>query len=387
MKVTKNEYSIFARKLLADGEWKSNVMLKVKDGIIESISESEDTGADYVAEYLSCGIIDNHIHGGDGFGIVNISEDGLEKWLEDLAQNGVCAVVLAPYGSGEVLKKCLTVIKNVMTKQSNGDCGGAKLLGVHFEGPFLSQDRPGAMPPEALLSPSVAAYKSFAEGFEDIVCEISLAPEKEGAKELIEYFAANNVKVLAGHTDATYTEAKEAFAQGVGGMCHTFNACRPIHHREPGVVTAALTTPEVYCEIIGDLEHLNPGTIHLIAHCKDRSRVMLISDAVATTNCPDGIYESVGVIIEVKNGVSRVKDEGCLDGGGCYTSKSVKKLAGIGIPFIDAVMAATENPARWLGLNVLPKEGNRVFLEAWGENLLPTHTFIDTDIYECEIKE
>jgi len=225
----------------------------------------------------------------------------------------------------------------------------------------------------------VETFRQMTEGYEDIVKEMTLAPENPGAAEVIAYLRRRGIRVLAGHTNSTYEEAMAAFANGVGAQCHTFNAARSIHHREPGVVTAALTCPDVYCEMIGDLAHLHPGTMHLIRHCKGRERIMLISDAVMTTHLPDGVYGRV----EVKNGENRVVGLGCLSGGGCYTAKSVGNLVKIGMDFGDAIMAAAVNPARWLDVDLPPVVGKTIFLTGWKEDYTPVCTHIGENSYDC----
>lgn len=228
-------------------------------------------------------------------------------------------------------------------------------------------------------------YKQISEGYEDIIKEMTLAPEGEGAKELIGYLSEQGVKVLAGHTDCDYDTALQIFDWGVGAMCHTFNAARPIHHREPGIVAAVLTQPEIYCEMIGDLEHLHPGTIRLLLQCKGSKRAMIVSDAIRTTNCKDGIYEDEkDITVEVKNGISRDYEKGCLCGGGCYLPRSVKNLVGIGVDFKEAVMAASVNPASWLGQKVMPLVGESVFLEGWNADFEPEHVFLGKDQYSCK---
>lgn len=377
------EYSIFAENFLIDGVWQNNLLVHIKSGRIADISKTDSAHADYRVCYLTPGLIDNHIHGGDGFSVVKPDAASLIQWLERLAVNGVCGIMLAPYGSMDTIRAGLAVIREVMRLQQEGEISGALLLGAHLEGPFISKKRPGAMTEDTILPSSIEKYTRMVSGYEDVIREITLAPETDGAAELIDHLTAQGIRVLAGHTDCGYEQAKQAFAAGVGAICHTFNASIPIHHREPGIITAALTSPQIYCEAICDLEHLHPGILRLIMSCKGKDRFMVISDAVSTTNLPDGLYTEGDVVVEVKNGVSRHRDLGCLNGGGCYLSKSVQNLTAIGIPFENAVAAASTTPARWLGLDILPKAENAVFLEGWNEHYVPQYTFINGIICPC----
>ena len=371
------EYSIYAKGFLYNGEWLKDKLVCVKNGKIADIKDYNCEKADYTFEYLTNALIDNHTHGGDGFIASSSGEEALAEWLEKLSQNGVGAVALTLCGSVATIRSGIEIIKTVMEKQKNGEKSGALLLGAHLEAPFISRERPGSMPDDAFVVPSIEEYKNMVKGYDDAVREITLAPELEGADELIKYLNLNNIRVLAGHTDCRFDASAKAFENGVGAICHTFNAIRPIHHREPGIVTAALINPDIYCEAICDLEHLHPGVIKLIMQCKGKNRVMVVSDSVPSTNLPDGEYVVDGEPIVVKDGVSRHKIHECLDGGGCYVSKSVKKLVSIGIPFEDAVTAASVTPAAWLGFDT----NAQVFLQGWDSDFVPQYTFINNNVY------
>ena len=373
------KYSIYAENFLYNGEWLTNKLICISDGKIASVTDYSQENANYSVKYLTNALIDNHIHGGDGFISSSSGEKALINWLEKLSLNGVGGVVLTLCGSVSTIRAGLETIKAVMDAQKNGKVKGALLLGAHLEAPFISRERPGSMPENAFVAPSIEEYKNMVKGYENVVKEITLAPELYGADELISYLKSNNIRVLAGHSDCSYEKSNEAFIAGVGAVCHTFNAIRPIHHREPGVVTAALTNPEIYCEAICDLEHLHPGIIKLIMHCKGKDKVMIISDAVTTTNLPDGEYQVDGEPIVVRNGISRHKIHKCLDGGGCYISKSVKNLVSIGIPFEDAVTSASVTPSKWLGFDI----NEKTFLQGWDTELKPQYTFIENNVYEC----
>lgn len=369
--------------MLLGDEWQNDVVVQVCEEKIESIMIGQKADADYHFAYLTPGIIDNHIHGGDLFHIHEASVDSMEAWLLQLAKAGVAAIMLTTYGSYEQIRRGLFITKEVMKRQREGSIGGALLIGVHLEGPFFNINRRGAIDETSILIPSVAEYCLLIEGYEDIIKEISLAPEMEGAEELIKYLKKQDIKVIAGHTDCTYDKALKAFSWGVGGICHTFNGARPVHHREPGIVVAALLEPQIYCEFIGDLEHLHAGIIRLMMQCKGNKKLMLISDGVKTTNCPDGIYKNGTELIEVKNGVSRDLEKRYLCGGGCYSPQSVKRLVEVGIDFKDTILAASINPARWIGLDYMPEPDKTVFLEGWSDQCKPVNVFLKGSIYEC----
>lgn len=374
------EYAVFAKKVFTEKGVKENCVIEVKDGIIQAI-KSGDTG-DYCAEYLTYGLIDNHTHGGNGFDILTADEKKMENWLLELSKAGVCAVMSCPYGNFETIRNVLKTTKNIMKKQKSGILGGARLLGVHIEGPFLSKENPGAMVMEDILEPDIDTLKQLILGYEDIIVEMTIAPENPGADKVIEYLKEKGIKVLAGHTVCDYDTAIKAFNKGVGAICHTFNCTPPVHHRNAGILNAALTEDNIYCEMIGDLKHLHPSVLKLIMRAKNGTHAMLISDAVMTANCPDGSYVIEGIEIEVKDSLAKIKGTQTLFGANCYISKSVKNLTEIGISFEAALMAAGRNVARWLGLDGYEIEvGNKAFFTAWDKNIEPVFTAIFDTVY------
>ena len=170
----------------------------------------------------------------------------------------------------------------------------------------------------------------------------------------------------AGHTDADYETAQRAFSAGFTGMCHTFNACRPLRHRDPGVVAAALLNPNVTTECICDLVHLHPAALQLVYHMKGPEAMIAVSDSVATHGLPDGRYTVAGQDYIVQNGVSRCAN-GTLDGGGVYLDGAVRNLQSIGIPAQDACLMASTTPAALLGLPRTIHPGRPAVLVGWGE--------------------
>lgn len=364
---------IYAKRLLSPQGFLDNQTVTVEDGVIAAISPAASEEADLYADILTPGLIDLHVHGGEGFNARDFTLETIEPFLNAMLADGVTDFLMTiSTGFKDTMRHGLEVTRQAMQMQREGKIGGARILGAHLEGPFLSQTRPGAMQWDAIVPPSVAAYEELFSGYEDVIRKISLAPEEPGADELIAYLQGKGVIVQAGHTNATFEEAQHAFSLGVHSLCHTFNACRPIHHRSPGVVTAALVNPDVYCEAICDLEHLHGGTIQLIYGMKGPQRMILISDSVATHGMPDGEYFMEGYHIVVKDGVSHTA-EGALDGGGVYLGGAVRNVQGLGISAEDAVTMASLTPAARMGLADLGtiEPGKRAHLTAWTEDWHP----------------
>lgn len=375
------EYKIAAGQVLTDNGWENEKIITIKDGIIADIEEAgaqESLFTDEHIAYLTPGVIDNHLHGGEGYDILEGNDEKMAQWLVQLAENGVAAVLSGPHtDTNEAFRRCLSATQRTMDKQKNGTIGGAVVLGVHLEGPFISPVRPGAMKPECIQKPTVANYKRLVEGYEDIIREVSLAPEEDERFELTRYLKERNIRVLAGHTNCDYETALAAFEAGLSGICHTFNAARPINHRDPGVLVAALDNPEVYCEYIGDHVHLHPGILKLIYRCKGKEKAMLISDAVQTTNLPDGIYGDRGRQVQIKNGTATLYGTNTIAGSGQYGTYSVKKMVESGFEFENVIVMAAETPAAWLGLdNWAVKVGNPAIFSFWNEEYEPEGTWI-----------
>lgn len=375
-------FLVGARRLLTAGGWKTDCVLEIRDGRIARIAAGRT--ADYRAELLSPGLIDPHIHGGSGFDVMNPTVKGMENWLVQMAKAGVAAVLPSPYtDSVEAMRGALEVIAQVMKRQQAGEAQGARVLGAHLEGPFISRNQLGAMEERFVQKPSAKACRRLLEGYESIVKEMTFAPEVPGSDEVLDILKELGIRPQAGHCDAAWEEGKTAFAKGVGSVCHFFNAARPIHHRDPGFLSAALVDPEIYCEMIGDLAHLHLGAVRLLWHCKPPERIILISDAVPTTGLSDGVYEDNGLTIEVRNGASYVQGGG-LSGGGTYLPGAVRNLISLGIPEEQVLRAASVTAAEWLGFEHGIREGAEASLTAWSPELEPVFTVVGGRVYREE---
>ena len=225
---------------------------------------------------------------------------------------------------------------------------GPRVLGAHLEGPFLSPERPGAHPREHLRAPDVALLDRLLDAGN--VTEMTLAPELPGAEALVERLRERGIAVSAGHTNATAEEAHRGFDLGITGLTHVFNAMRPFRSRDPGVAGAALTRPDVVVKMIVDGYHLAPETVRLVWGCA-AGRVALITDAMAGAGAGagDGTFRLGDVEVEVGEGAAPMREDGTLAGTVLTMIDAVRNLHALGVPFEQAVGAATEVPARFLG--------------------------------------
>ena len=325
---------IFAQKLLVGRTFLANQTVTVEDGQITAIGGGGP--ADFSVWALTPGLVDLHCHGGQGFD-PELNERPLPEFLTILLCHGVTDVLLT-LGAEPLptMRRALAVVQTAMQQQAAGKLPGAHILGVHLEGPFLSPERPGAMPPAALLPPTLAAYQTLVQGYESIIRQVTLAPELPGALELGAALAARGIRVQAGHTDADYETAQRAFSAGFTGLC------------------------------ICDLVHLHPAALQLVYHMKGPEAMIAVSDSVATHGLPDGRYTVAGQDYIVQNGVSRCAN-GTLDGGGVYLDGAVRNLQSIGIPAQDACLMASTTPAALLGLPCTIHPGHPAVLVGWSE--------------------
>lgn len=372
---------IHARQLLTPEGMQPDRMIIIEKGCIEAVLP-HDGNADFSCEYLTPGLIDLHCHGGAGFNARDFELDGIAPFLNQMLSAGVTDFLMTiSTGRRELMRHGLEVTRQAMQLQREGKLGGARILGAHLEGPFLSARSAGAMQTSAMRKPERAAYDELFEGYEDIIRMVTLAPEEEGADELIAHLHDKGVCVQAGHTYATYDEAMRGFSLGADSLCHSFNGCRGIHHREPGVVTAALEGEHIYMEAICDLVHLHPAILRLIYRMKGPERMCAISDSVLTHGLPDGEYHVEGYDIIVKDGVSRTA-AGALDGGGVYLDGAVRNLISIGIPAADAFTMSSTTPAARIGLESIGSiaAGKAAHLTAWDADCKPVRTWTEGDV-------
>jgi N-acetylglucosamine-6-phosphate deacetylase len=284
------------------------------------------------------GLVDLQVNGFGGVDFAAADAEGYRRAGEALLASGVTAfqptLITAPEADlvaalGEVPPTPI----------------GPRLLGVHLEGPFLSPRRLGAHPAEARRDPDPALLTRLLDA--GPVGYMTLAPELPGALELIDLLHARGIVVSCGHTDATAAEAGVAFDRGVGTITHVFNAMRPLSHRDPGIVGAALTREEVIVQAILDGHHLAEETARVVWRAA-AGRVALVSDAIAATGLGNGRSRLGDVTVVVDDGVVR-REDGVLAGSVLTMLQAVRNLHALDVPLVDAVAAATSVPARVLG--------------------------------------
>jgi N-acetylglucosamine-6-phosphate deacetylase len=299
------------------------------------------------------GFLDVHIHGAGGHDVMEATEEALRAVTETAAAHGTTALLATTVTASEQrIRESAQGIARVISSQQAAipqTRPRAEIVGIHFEGPFISATRRGVHLAEWIAPPSVAALKGYLQAAEGTGRLLTLAPELPGALELITFASGAGLVVAMGHTDATYAEACAAIHRGVRHAAHVFNAMRPFSHRETGVLGAILTSPEVSAELIADGVHVDPPAMRLLLASKGAERVILVSDSTAATGMPDGKYQLGTFEVVVTRGVCR-NAEGKLAGSTLTLDRAVRNMVTLGVPLAAAVRMATLNPARLLGL-------------------------------------
>ena len=223
------------------------------------------------------------------------------------------------------------------------------MLGIHFEGPFLSKARRGVHPSEWIQLPSAETLGRFLKAAAGNARILTIAPEVLGAAPCIDAAREAGLVVSMGHTDATYEQARAAMARGARSATHVYNAMRPFTHRDPGIIGAVLTSPEVNAELIADGVHVEAAAMKLLLLAKGAAHVTLVSDGLSATGMPDGKYMLGGFEVIVSGGICR-NAEGTLAGSTLTLDRALRNIVALGIPLPDAVRMLTLNPASLLGI-------------------------------------
>ena len=304
---------------------------------------------DFGDRVMAPGYVDLHIHGGAGYDVMDDSAEALPAIEQLLARHGVTSyfptTVTAPM---DATLRALERLADAIEKREHENVDGesrALPLGIHLEGPFISHARRGVHPPENLLAPKLTTFERFWQAARGRIRMMSIAPELEGAPEVIAEAARRGVCVSLGHSDADFAAAERGIAAGARHATHTFNAMRPLDHRSPGILGAVLTDRRLSADIIADGVHLDPAIVKLFANAKGPEQTVLITDSISATGMPDGRYRLGSFEVDVRDG--KCMADGKLAGSVLTMDRAVRNLARFAewdLP--QAVAAASQNPAR-----------------------------------------
>ena len=369
--------AIYASRILTPQEQLADSVILTENGRITAIGHRDEvkipSGAiDYVAAGMTVipGFVDVHIHGAGGHDVMEATPAALDCITSTVARYGTTSIlattVTAPVdetcrslqGIAQYIRaheKHENIEPNVEpnVEQQNPEPAtpelAAEILGIHLEGPFISKARRGVHPPDAIARPSVEILEKFRAASDGLIRIVTIAPEIPGALDLIRYAQANGIIAAIGHTDANFEQTQAAIQAGARHSVHFYNAMRPFSHRDPGVIGAILTEPDVSAEVIADGIHVAGPAIQVLLGTKGFDTVLLASDATAATGMPDGNFRLGNFEVMVKDGVCR-NAEGKLAGSTLTLDRALRYIVALGVPLIDAVRMATILPARRISL-------------------------------------
>lgn len=348
--------------------------IEIEDGKILRVGKDlprkeEDLAVDCAGSYTVVpGFVDVHIHGCAGADTCDATREALEAMAAFLLAHGVtsfCPTTMTT--SRETIQAALLAAKDMMDHPMEG---GARMVGVNMEGPFIAKERKGAQKEEDILPPDFPLFQQFYEESGGIVRLVDVAPEQPGGLEFVEK-ASQLCTVSIAHTTADYDQAKAAFDKGVTHATHLFNAMSGLHHRKPGVVGAVFDDSRVRGELICDGFHIHPAVLRAAFQLLG-DRALIVSDSMRANGMPEGeAFDLGGQMVTVHQGKALLPD-GTIAGSVTNLHQEIKNLVSFGVPFEQAVKAATLLPARAIGLDgeigsIAP--GKRADLVVLDENL------------------
>lgn len=290
--------------------------------------------------YVAPGLIDTHIHGIGGYGTDDMDEKSILKMSEILPSYGVTSFIPTLYSAPkDKLFRAMMAVQGAMGKEK-----GAKILGMHLEGPFISPLRLGVQSPDSISEPNLEYLQEILSLGQGHIINMTVAPELKGMRELALMCIDQGIILQAGHTNATYKQMVEAMQTRIMHVTHLFNAMSRMHHRDPGVVGAVFIHPELSCEIIADGVHINPDIIKFLFRCKPLDKVVLVTDSLKPTKQKASHLFANGEEVYLDKCFYRKSDD-VIAGSALTMIEGVKNLVDFGLSVEQAVQTATYNPA------------------------------------------
>ena len=348
--------ALTAKTLLTPLERIERPLVLIEEGRVAAISAQSDAeipaGAERVDlgdHILVPGLVDIHVHGSAGYDVMEDDDQGCSKFEEFLAHRGVTSyyptTVTAPL---EVILRALERLATAIEAAQKASTARAQPLGIHLEGPFLSHVRRGVHPPESLLDPDIGTFEKLWQASRGHIRLMTIAPELPGAIELISAATQRGVCVSLGHSDATLEQTRAAICAGARHATHTFNAMRPLDHRNPGILGDVLMNPALTADLIADGVHVHPSMVRLFLEAKGTDGAVLITDATSATGMPDGRYRLGSFEVDVHEG--KCLHDGKLAGSVLTLDHAIQNVMSFaGLELKDAVRLATLNPAKVAG--------------------------------------
>jgi len=328
------------------GAIEPDVLVTLRDGVLEVEPAAHPPAqAQRVEGIIAPGLIDLHVHGGDGADFMDADERANERILRFHARHGTTAVAATTISSspGDLHAAVASIVRS-----ANAQTEGAEICAIHLEGPYINRDRAGAQDTASIRRPDPQEVGGLLALAPQMKWLMTIAPEIEGARDLIKQYR-NQITFSIGHTAAGYAEAVAALEWGASHFTHLFNAMSGLHHRDPGVAGAALTSAQATAELIADGTHVHPAVLRLAAQAMPH-RIALITDAMRACGLADGTYKLYHHDVTVSGGSARLRD-GTLAGSLLTMERAVQNMVVLaGLPLEAVLPLATEVPARILGI-------------------------------------
>lgn len=324
--------------------------LVIKDEVINYVGYPEERTlplADRVINaagmWITPGLIDIHTHGADGHDTMDATKEAMEGFSTFLAQHGVTSFL--PTTITATKHDIQAAIDNVTQVAAN--VSGAKIMGIHLEGPYLNTAHKGAQPEALIRKADPDEYKAWVD--DDLVKLMTVAPEIDGVLDLIDAGQRNGLEFAVGHSGATYEVMQEAADRGLRQATHTFNGMLGIHHRRPGTVGSVLVDDRIYAQVIADGVHLHPAIIQLIVKAKGIHKTILISDSIRAAGLADGEYDLGGQRVRVEQSIARISS-GSLAGSTLTLDAAIRNIMDFtSLSFMEVLPMATSVPAEAMG--------------------------------------
>ena len=342
-------YAIKADKFFLPAGPQLGGYLMVEDGVFGAWQADEPACEikDYTGTWIAPGMVDTHIHGFYNHATTDNDAEGINISSTELARRGTTSWLPTTFTDGvEQIKDACAAIAQADEERGPEFCG-ARIQGIYLEGPFFTMKHVGAQNPAFLIDPSEEVFDEWQEAAGGRIVKSAMAAERDGAAAYAAALNAKGVVTCIGHSDATYDECAAAINAGASCFTHTYNGQRGLHHREPGVVGAAMTTPNTYAEIICDGKHVNPAAIKALLQAKGWQHTVLITDCLGCGGMPEGRYTSGGMDVVMKDNLCWLADGSAIAGSVLTLAQGVKNMVDWGLASADiAIRMATEVPAR-----------------------------------------
>lgn len=347
-------YAIKAEKFVLPGALMGPGYLTVADAAFGAYSDEVPAGVevlDLSGKWVAPGFVDTHIHGFYNHATTDCDAEGINISSAELARRGTTSWLPTTFTeSPEHIRAACAAIAQA-DEERGPEFAGAHIQGIYLEGPFFTQKHVGAQNPEYLIDPSYEVFKGWQEKAGGRIVKSALAPERDGSEAYIAALDAEGVVTSIGHSDATYEEALAAVNAGATCFVHTYNGMRGLHHREPGTLGCAMSTPETYAEVICDGKHVQPAAIKALVRAKGWQHSVLITDCLGCGGLPEGHYMSGGLPVVMDGGLCYLENEdgtkGNIAGSVLTLARGVKNIVDWGVASADeAIRMATEVAAR-----------------------------------------